>query len=259
MEKWFRELREDELPTELEQGDVIESVIHASPDEDGAWTHDESIPPPVGLESGLGIVLTQSCDMAQTQGHDRKDNVGYRVPNIVVCKLFSQAELADANDHFNQEAHLETIRKGNQRAYHLIYGEFDSLLPEKFYFVSLREISVIPLKHLEGMIEAGKRRIRMLSPLRESLAFAYARSFDRVALDRRYEIPPFVSERSAFVKTESSFRSLNKNLRTAFIDKYKAQGLHSRKNDPSLTGPAMAASLSTEEYLAKLRQEEGSD
>lgn len=229
---WFRSIDTREVDGEseprdvsgeVEQGDVISNFVHAVTNPLGPWpsspTDFENFQ--MKLEADLGIVLTQSCDMAKGQ----KMSVS---KTVVVCRVYDLAALQQREDGepFKIPEFLESIRRGDNRMYHMLRGGFE-FLSSDYYLVSLREITVVPLTVVEGIVSDSSRVLRLQSPMREALAQAFSRRFDRVAIDREYEIPAF-PKGSPFEKATGAFHNLGPNSKTALIARNLEHGVYAR-------------------------------
>ena len=226
---WFRAMDERDLAGEVEQGDVITGFVHLVSGGSGAWptTEEDDQSLEVGLEAGLGIVLSQSCDMA----HEQKMS---KAEAVLVCRVYELEHYCQQtkNEFLKSAIGRESVRRGDNRAYHMISGGFQPVLPADRYVVSLREITVAPLSHVELIVSNSSRVARMKSPMREALAQAFARRFDRVAIDREFEIEPFVKPADNFGKAVAAVQQLTQDERTVLIDKFKGASEFNRKKEP---------------------------
>lgn len=155
------------------------------------------------LITGNFIILSQSCDLEQ-------DNIDA----VVLAPVYSVGQFVGADPNLHHKAiqcahskkinipadeslpadlfmrlaqeckslrsEIDTIRRGDKPAYHLLNEEPTADLP--FSIVDFHRIYSAPKKYLLELIKRQGPRIRLKPPYREHLSQAFARYFMRVGL-----------------------------------------------------------------------------
>ncbi|GEM_PF-4602166 len=220
-ESWFRSLGTEEDPQELEQGDIIPIMVHISPTKAGDWPANPDANLKMALAEGLGIVATQSCDLAA-------DTKRKGVSNVVVCRVYSLTEASAEHPNLGTQVVKESIKRGDNNSYHMLFGKVDGYLPEDFYLVALREFCSVPYSHLQNLVKEDEHRPRLRSPMREAFGSAFAEQFSRVAIDPKFEIPSFIEAKGPLEKALSMFNGLTADQKSAVIAKHKELGPFNR-------------------------------
>lgn len=198
MDAWFDEI---EGVSELEQGDLVAELPMYLPAANGdGFLSNE----------GLGIVLTQSCDLAH-------ENPRPPVDLVLVAKVYDLAEIQQRNPSFNSKEMLEQIRLNIAKDYFMLALDPSGSYPLRL--VALRETCLLSRKLVEDKA-AGHVRLRLRKPMRESLGSVYGNLFSRVAIDTNFELPPFAKPKGVFEKAENALGALTSAERAPLIDKY---------------------------------------
>ena len=117
------------------------------------------------------MVLTQACDLAQKKTERTLVAVIHQAQRLVDLGILKPAMIRD------------------QIRTHRIYGWYflpaESGFPESV--IDLRDLHTVPRTLLEGLINQGHQRHRLLTPYREHMAQHFTNTFSRVALPEPYE------------------------------------------------------------------------
>ena len=118
-----------------------------------------------------GIIMTQACDIAN-----------HKVENVILCAITSVADYSKDRNVKEVKKSLDSIKKGQQNALHIInhYNEED--FQQDYYIVNFKDIFSIPIVLARKVAKNNGRRLRLLPPYREHLSQAFARYFMRVGL-----------------------------------------------------------------------------
>ena len=113
-----------------------------------------------------GIILTQACDIANKN-----------VENIILCAITSKGDFEEQQRKLGLgegkiKSRIESIRKGQQNAYHIINN----------YITNFKDIFSIPIDLAQKIALKNGKRLRLCPPYREHLSQAFARYFMRVGL-----------------------------------------------------------------------------
>jgi len=162
---WYADVPAGE---QLEQGDIIEKCNLLIPSEKHyeAILKNEETDSPIDIEMINAITLSQSCDI-----------VNDKIDSIILCPIHS---LKDINS-FKDSKERETLRRGNNPAYHLLNKFKTETLAEDYYVVDFHHIYSVPKKFIETLVKSQARK-RLLPPYREHLSQSFARYFMRVGL-----------------------------------------------------------------------------
>ena len=154
----------------IDQGDLIEACpivrLKVVPDE-------VNTPEPVALHWCRAVVLTQTCDMANSKTADAN-----------VAEVFD-AQILVAQGILKPSDIKGPIRAGRVWGWYFLPADASLGLPEMI--VDLRRLHTIQIDLLRSLINAGKRRARIQSLYREHLAKHLADGFSRIGLPRPYE------------------------------------------------------------------------
>lgn len=126
---------------------------------------------PVAVHQANIIVMTQACDIEQE-----------KVDSLIVCPVWTLAELVEANNYFCSSKAREQLRQGKEPAFHLLneYTSNDILMP--LSVVEFHRLYALPKEYLKAVAKTTDSRLRLLPPYREHLSQAFARYFMRVGL-----------------------------------------------------------------------------
>jgi hypothetical protein len=154
----------------LSQGDVIDNCPIFSPGDPSATDGIGSEPTRYQVRA---VVLTQSCDLAQS-----------KTSKVVVAVVHSCADLVT-----HGVLKPATIRDNVRR--HQVYGWYflptapePIRLPESI--VDLRSLHTVPRAVLEHLIAAGEGVCRLATPYREHLAQHFGVTYMRIGLPEPY-------------------------------------------------------------------------
>ena len=164
---------------DLQQGDVLAGCPVLRPSL-GAVTKASEVE--VQFFRRLGIILTQSCDLAmRADGRCHSEEV-------LFCSVFSLGELVN-HRLFGRRAGWEEARKGRHPGFH-VPNRCD--LPgheREFLLVDFSRAFTVDVDLVRELAASQGPRLRLLPPYREHLAQAFARFFMRVGLPM--DFPPF--------------------------------------------------------------------
>lgn len=169
---WYEYLDGSDLS--LQQGDIITDCPIFTPDKHKCKEGDE-----VSFEVNTvdGIVLTQSCDLANG-----------RVRIVQLCPITPFHKQFDSR----HKQRFGELSKGRHVGLHLL--ELESQIYQDYLVVNLRDIFGLPIEHLQQMVrERSSKRIRLLPPYRESLSQSLASMYMRVGLPR--SLTPYNGDR----------------------------------------------------------------
>jgi hypothetical protein len=152
----------------LAQGDLLESCPLLSPIENNQFER---------LRSDV-LVLSQTCDLLND-----------KVQVVLVCPVFSLAELATSTELLRSKRGREELRRGNLPGYHLLDRCYIPGHESDFRVCDFRSLFGVHVSVAKAQAESMPSRIRLMPPYREHLAQAYARYIMRVGLPM--DIPPF--------------------------------------------------------------------
>ncbi|HEY3782372.1 MAG TPA: hypothetical protein VGL56_14920 [Fimbriimonadaceae bacterium] len=219
-ENWFSVINEIQ---ELEQGDILPDVQYVLPQATDSWEEES---PPVELYRGLVIVLSHSCDLAIGQNR-HPDSL------ILVAAVYKKSEISQVYPSINSEEMLESIRLNVSRNYFMFPTHSGGPLGDEICFAALKSYGLVPRTYLEQKAVTLQERLRLKSPMRESLGSAFGGQFSRVAIDSRFEIPEFDSKPTAGQKAINSMHECSRNERTEVIQRFVSDGPHNRRTDPT--------------------------
>lgn len=152
----------------LEQGDYLPNcwmpVIEPDFGPNGS-------PQEVTVESRDLIILTQSCDLANTK-------------NILaaLCPIHTLAAWEAINPAFAKKGAWESVRKGRQEGLHMLASPEHPEDNRQALVVDFREVVSLPVVYLQKRAEELGVRWRLEPPFREHFSQAFARFFMRVGL-----------------------------------------------------------------------------
>ena len=168
---WYDIIEADE---QLLQGDFINDCPVIEPGADYSEGCTE-LTGKIGLYNV--IVMSQSCDL-----------VNKKLDLVLVCPYWS-LESIGGGSKFGTNEGKESLRKGNQPAYHMLNKIDIEGYNTDFLVVDFRNIYAIPVNFLFDFVKEKGKRVRLLPPYREHLSQAFARFFMRVGLPT--DIPSF--------------------------------------------------------------------
>ena len=158
----------------FEQGDFLFRcpVLHTPQN----FNLEIQVPQDVGIREQNVIVLSQSCDLADTKAPPE---------HITTCQLYFENEIDWNRDKWN------SCRKGRLPRHHVLNRSDLQNLETRFAVVDFARIYSIPWNLAVEYAERRRPRprLRLLPPYREHLAQAFARYFMRVGLP--VDIPEF--------------------------------------------------------------------
>ncbi len=158
--------------SQLEQGDVIDDCPLPVFVDPGA-------PPtgPVTVPTARVVVLTQTCDLVQGKAVRAVVATCYPAQLLIDRQVLKPALVRDQ------------IRPGKVHGWYFLPASAPAAwLPESV--VDLRDLHTVPVPFLLGLLAAGKRRCRVLTPFREHLAQHFAVTYMRIALPEPYDTRP---------------------------------------------------------------------
>ena len=123
-----------------------------------------------------GIILTQACDIANK-----------KVENIILCAITSKGDFEEQQRKLGLgegkiKSRIESIRKGQQNAYHIINNYITDDFSQDYYIINFKDIFSIPIDLAQKIALKNGKRLRLCPPYREHLSQAFARYFMRVGL-----------------------------------------------------------------------------
>lgn len=125
------------------------------------------------LDFQRGIILTQTCDIANK-----------KVDFLVVARVFDAQTLIDLQVVKASEV-KGPVRAGRVWGLYFLPAHPPAGIGEMI--VDLQRLHSIPIKVIDGLRHAGKRRLRLLTPYREHLAKHFADTYSRIGLPQPYE------------------------------------------------------------------------
>lgn len=152
----------------LSQGDIIDRC----PLVYWVWESDQHGSPVARstMSDERVIVLTQSCDLANT-----------KTSRVQVALVHEAQRLVHEGLLKSQTIHDQILR-------HCVYGWYflpaGDGLPESL--VDLRDVQTVPRELLEEQVRHGRRLTTLVTPYREHLAQHFAVTYSRIALPEPY-------------------------------------------------------------------------
>ncbi len=123
------------------------------------------------------IIMSQSCDLQSE-----------KIKIVLVCPLYTLAELGNNSPAYKTSDMKERLRKGWIVGYHLL-NKCKIKENEDFLIVDFKNVFGVPLNFLKHLTGSRRERKRLLPPYREHLSQSFARFFMRVGLPT--DIPSF--------------------------------------------------------------------
>lgn len=164
---------------ELEQGDLLQDCMRLVLKPELASHLDESeVAGPYTWEKSTGVIISQSCDLAQGRLHD-----------VLFCGVYTPEDTFPDSTSKQRRDRLENIRRGREPGYHLLNKCALPGVEHDFLLVDCCDVFSLPLDFVRAKAERDGPRARLLPPYREHLSQAFARFFMRVGLPA--DIPPF--------------------------------------------------------------------
>lgn len=122
-----------------------------------------------------GVIMTQSCDLAQG-----------KADTILICP-FSTLERFHEDTGLNWKKIKEKmteINKGKRPRFFLLnrYDDNYHNIHEDYKIVDFQNVFTVPTEVAQKIIKEQTVRLRLLSPYREKLAYAYANYYSRIGL-----------------------------------------------------------------------------
>ena len=168
---WYEMISEDD---EIQQGDLLEGcpvfTPPADPDLDGTANVD-------WIQRDL-VVMSQSCDLVKGRA---------KVEEVLLCAVWRRSEVAGTGP-FTAPKGFEDARRGNLPGFHLLAECSLPGFERELRVVDFRRLYSLPIAYVRHKLEIAPH-LRLLSPYREHLSQAFARTFMRVGLP--VDIPPF--------------------------------------------------------------------
>jgi hypothetical protein len=168
---WYTLISEDD---EIQQGDLLEHCpvfkLPADPDLDGT-AKIEWVPRDL-------VVMSQSCDLVKGRA---------KVEEVLLCAVWRRSEVAGKSP-FTTPKGFEDARRGNLPGFHLLAECSLPGFERELRVVDFRRLYSLPIAYVRHKLEIAPH-LRLLSPYREHLSQAFARTFMRVGLP--VDIPPF--------------------------------------------------------------------
>ena len=154
----------------LDQGDLVERcpIVDIT-----SCVPDQMPPLPVEFEFHRVVVLTQTCDLANS-----------KATGVTV------AEVSDAQSWVDRQLLKPADIKGSLRSgriWGLYFLPADVALGLPEMIVDFRRLHTVRLDLLKGLCQSGKRRGRVAPLYREHLAKHFADTFSRIGLPKPYE------------------------------------------------------------------------
>lgn len=201
-EPWFSEI---ENVSELEQGDLLSDIPAYLPTANREFDLSNG-----GLIPNQGevIVLTQSCDLAHKL---LPNNPRDPVDRVVVCRVYTLEQFIAEDASRNSSEILEGVRLNRNKRYFML-GPGPASIRDYLSIVALEEIYLLPRQYLEAKTE-NCSRLRLHSPMRESLSSCFGDLFAKVAIDTPYEIPPQIGAGDSRAKAKDSLGKLSPEVR----------------------------------------------
>lgn len=174
---WYEEISYSD---ELSQGDIIYDCPIPLPssgvyeelrqvESDSGQTAE--IEEPVNIQHANIVVMTQSCDIEQN-----------KVDSLIVCPVWTLAELVEAHHYFEASKAREQLRQGREPAFHLLNEYSSETIDFSLSVVEFHRLYALPKEYLQSVASGTALRLRLLPPYREHLSQAFARYFMRVGL-----------------------------------------------------------------------------
>jgi hypothetical protein len=152
----------------LDQGDILDDCPMVTVAEHAPERIEEA-----RLDLRRGIILTQTCDIAQV-----------KVERLVVAAVYPAHDLIDRK--VVKAADIKgPIRAG--RVWGLYFLPAHAVAGFGEMIVDFQRLHSIPITVVDNLRLAGKRRLRLLSPYREHLAKHFADTYSRIGLPQPYE------------------------------------------------------------------------
>ena len=133
-------------------------------------------PAKIGLRAANLIVVTQSCDLANS-----------KVSHVALCPIYTLPEFEGGNPGVAKN--WESIRQGRMEGLHLLGSQTDPRDNQSSLVVDFRQIYSLPFQYASTHAKSQTKRFRLRSPFLEHFSQAFARFFMRVGLPS--PIPPY--------------------------------------------------------------------
>ena len=152
----------------LDQGDIVEDCPMVTVAEHAPESLEHA-----RLDLRRGIILTQTCDIAQM-----------KVERLVVAAVYPTQDLIDRK--VVKPADVKgPIRAGRVWGLDFLPAHAAAGLGEMI--VDFQRLHSIPINVLDNLRQSGKRRLRLLTPYREHLAKHFADTYSRIGLPQPYD------------------------------------------------------------------------
>lgn len=154
----------------LDQGDLIDDcpIVRVN-----AYRLDTPNDADLDFSRRRVIVLTQTCDLAQTKAEYVAVASVFDADDLVAQRILKPADIKGP------------LRSG--RVWGCYFLPARAELSFKEMIVDLRQLTTMPLTILEDMVKGGHRRARLMTPYREHLAKHFADTYCRIGLPQPYE------------------------------------------------------------------------
>lgn len=161
---------------EITQGDILKNCPVPFIKEFSGAPYNEGSSVNAEIKYIDGIILTQACDLANSKVND-----------IILCSITSKTDFENIQIQLGKsknsiDSNIDSIRKGQQYAYHIINNFKNDEFEQDFYIINFKEIFSIPTYLAKEIAQSNGKRLRLCPPYREHLSQAFARYFMRVGL-----------------------------------------------------------------------------
>jgi hypothetical protein len=156
------------LDAPIDQGDLLNDCPLMTVAEDAPERPDLAT-----IDMHRAVVLTQTCDI-----------VNDKVDFLLVAAVLDAQSLIDSKQVRASDV-KGPIRAGRTWGLYFLPAYAPAGIGE--LIVDLRSLHSIPIKVIDNLRLAGKRRLRLLTPYREHLAKHFADTYSRIGLPQPYE------------------------------------------------------------------------
>ena len=154
----------------LDQGDLVDDCPILSV---GDYDLDARRPPRIDVQEGRVLVLTQTCDLANSKA------LFAAVATVLDARTLVESGILKASDVRGP------IRAGRVYGWYFLPASVEHGLPEMI--VDLRQLHTIRLDMFADLCRRGRRRARLQTPYREHLAKHFSDTYSRIGLPEPFE------------------------------------------------------------------------
>lgn len=169
-QSWYESFKKSDAP--LSQGELIYDCPVFYPEPNALK---RKIGVKIRRKRVSGIIVTQSCDLKQS-----------KVDTVLLCPFSTLERFHEKTGLAWKKVKEEAanINKGKKPRYFLLdrYSNADGTEQEDYKIVDFQNVFTVPVEVALEVVNRRANRLRLLSPYKEKLAYAYANYFSRIGL-----------------------------------------------------------------------------